>query len=65
MLKIPDKIVFANLPTKIEKLDRLSKKLNGPNIYIKRDDETGFEAKVEKILEEKQVLKFQGTRLES
>lgn len=49
MLKIPDKIVFANLPTKIEKLDRLSKKLNGPNIYIKRDDETGFEVSGNKI----------------
>jgi D-cysteine desulfhydrase len=29
-------------PTPIEKLDRLSKHLGGPNIYIKRDDLTGL-----------------------
>lgn len=33
---------FANLPTKIEYLARLTKYLNGPNIYLKRDDETGL-----------------------
>ena len=49
MIKIPNKIAFANLPTKIEKLERLTKKLNGPNIYIKRDDETGFEVSGNKI----------------
>lgn len=49
MVKIPEKITFANLPTKIEKLERLSKKLGGPNIYIKRDDQTGFEVSGNKI----------------
>ena len=43
MIKIPERIYLANLPTKIEKLDRLSKKLGGPNIFIKRDDQTGIE----------------------
>jgi D-cysteine desulfhydrase family pyridoxal phosphate-dependent enzyme len=33
---------LASLPTKIDHLDRLSKDLNGPNIYLKRDDETGL-----------------------
>lgn len=49
MIKIPDKIKLANLPTKIEKLDRLSKLLGGPNIYIKRDDYTGTEISGNKI----------------
>lgn len=33
---------FANLPTPIEPLLRLSHQLNGPEIYVKRDDETGL-----------------------
>lgn len=33
---------LANLPTQIEHLKNLSDKLNGPNIYLKRDDETGL-----------------------
>lgn len=49
MLKIPDKINLANLPTKIEKLDRLSKLMGGPDIYIKRDDHTGTEISGNKI----------------
>ena len=49
MIKIPDKIKLANLPTKIEKLDRLSNLLGGPNIYIKRDDYTGTEISGNKI----------------
>ncbi|MGH4139044.1 D-cysteine desulfhydrase family protein [Clostridium sp.] len=49
MIKIPEKIMFASLPTKIEKLERLSQKLGGPNIYIKRDDETGTEVSGNKI----------------
>jgi D-cysteine desulfhydrase len=39
---IPKPIKLANLPIKIEKLERLSKKL-GKNIYIKRDDQTRIE----------------------
>jgi len=49
MIKIPEKITFANLPTRIEKLERLSQKLGGPNIYIKRDDQTGTEVSGNKI----------------
>jgi D-cysteine desulfhydrase len=40
---IPEKLSLANFPTRIEKLERLTKELNGPNIYIKRDDQTGME----------------------
>jgi D-cysteine desulfhydrase len=43
MIRIPNRIELANLPTRIEKLDRLSKAFNGPNLYIKRDDQTGTE----------------------
>lgn len=49
MIRIPERISLANLPTKIEKLDRLSKLLGGPNIYIKRDDQTGTEFSGNKI----------------
>lgn len=48
-IQIPEKIQLANLPTKIEKLERFSKKLGGPNIYIKRDDQTGLEVSGNKI----------------
>lgn len=49
MIKIPERLSLANLPTKIEKLDRLSEFLGGPNIYIKRDDQTGTEASGNKV----------------
>lgn len=49
MPKIPDRIKLANLPTKIEKLDRLSKLTYGPDIYIKRDDYTGTELSGNKV----------------
>ncbi len=39
--KYPKSISMAHLPTPIEKLERLSKSWNGPNIYMKRDDLTG------------------------
>ena len=42
------KLEIANLPTKIEKLENLSKEL-GVNIYIKRDDQTGSEISGNKI----------------
>lgn len=48
MYHIPQKISLANLPTKIEKLERLSKEL-GKNIYIKRDDQTGIEVSGNKV----------------
>jgi len=40
--KYPNRVEFAHLPTRIEKLERLSKHLGGPDIYIKRDDQTGL-----------------------
>lgn len=41
MKKIP-RIRFAHLPTPVESLPRLSTKLGGPRLYIKRDDQTGL-----------------------
>lgn len=43
-----EKLCLANLPTKIEKLEKLSKELNA-SIYIKRDDQTGTEFSGNKI----------------
>lgn len=48
-MNIPARLSLANLPTKIEKLERLSQKLGGPQIYIKRDDQTGTEVSGNKI----------------
>lgn len=36
------RVRLAHLPTPLEKLDRLSKELGGPEIWIKRDDCTGL-----------------------
>lgn len=36
------RVRIANLPTRIHALDRLSKELATPNLFIKRDDETGL-----------------------
>jgi len=36
------RIHFAHLPTPIEELPRLSEKLGGPRILVKRDDQTGL-----------------------
>jgi L-cysteate sulfo-lyase len=33
---------LADLPTPLERMDRLSRALNGPEIWIKRDDQTGL-----------------------
>lgn len=49
MIKVPEKIHLANLPTRIEKLGRLSNALEGPDIYIKRDDQTGTELSGNKV----------------
>lgn len=48
-MRIPDSMQFANLPTKIEKLERLSAELGNVEIYIKRDDQTGTEFSGNKI----------------
>lgn len=47
-MNLPKNINFANLPTKIEKLERLSQEL-GSQIYIKRDDQTGSEISGNKV----------------
>jgi D-cysteine desulfhydrase family pyridoxal phosphate-dependent enzyme len=41
MLELP-RIRFAQLPTTVEPMERLSKELGGPKLWIKRDDQTGL-----------------------
>jgi D-cysteine desulfhydrase len=48
-MKLPERIPLANLPTRIDKLDRITRQLGGPEIYIKRDDQTGTEVSGNKI----------------
>lgn len=48
-MKLPESIKLANVPTKIEELDRLSRELGGPRIYVKRDDQTGSEISGNKV----------------
>lgn len=43
-----EKLTLANLPTKVEKLERLSEEF-GTNLYIKRDDHTGSEISGNKV----------------
>ena len=38
----PDRLSLAHLPTPIERLERLSDYLGGPDLFIKRDDQTGL-----------------------
>lgn len=38
----PKRVQFAHLPTPIEPMSRLSKHLGGPELTIKRDDQTGL-----------------------
>ncbi|MDX1687114.1 MAG: D-cysteine desulfhydrase family protein [Candidatus Promineifilaceae bacterium] len=38
----PERVQLAHLPTPLEKMERLSKHLNGPELYVKRDDQTGL-----------------------
>jgi D-cysteine desulfhydrase len=40
--KLPDRVSLAYLPTPIDRLERLSKFLGGPELLIKRDDQTGL-----------------------
>jgi D-cysteine desulfhydrase family pyridoxal phosphate-dependent enzyme len=40
--KFPDRVSLAFLPTPIERLDRLTRHLGGPELWIKRDDQTGL-----------------------
>ena len=38
----PARVSLVHAPTPLEKLERLSKYLGGPDVYIKRDDQTGL-----------------------
>ncbi len=40
--RYPDRVRIAHLPTPIEPLTRLTKYLGGPQLFIKRDDQTGL-----------------------
>lgn len=40
--KYPSRLKFAHLPTPIEKMGKYSQILDGPEIYLKRDDLTGI-----------------------
>jgi D-cysteine desulfhydrase family pyridoxal phosphate-dependent enzyme len=40
--RYPARIQLGFFPTPIEKLERLSRELGGPEIYVKRDDQTGL-----------------------
>jgi len=41
-INYPRRFQIAHLPTALERMDRLSRKLEGPKLYIKRDDQTGL-----------------------
>ena len=38
----PPRLNFAHLPTFVEEMPRLSAHLNGPRLFVKRDDQTGL-----------------------
>lgn len=38
----PNRLKLAHLPTPVEKMERLSRHLGGPELLIKRDDQTGL-----------------------
>jgi D-cysteine desulfhydrase family pyridoxal phosphate-dependent enzyme len=41
-MKEPARVPLATLPTPLERMDHLSRSLGGPQIWIKRDDQTGL-----------------------
>ncbi len=40
--KYPNRTTLAYLPTPVERMERLTRYLGGPDLYIKRDDQTGL-----------------------
>jgi len=72
--KLP-RISLANLPTPLENANNLTKLLDGPNIYFKRDDLTGlplagnktrmFEFSLAKVLNEKIDIVLSGASVQS
>lgn len=57
MIKRPEKLNIANLPTPIQHLEKFSKRLGGPEIYVKRDDFTGLEVSGNKVRKLEYVVK--------
>ena len=49
MVTVPQRVRLAQLPTPLERLDRLSEAWAGPTIWCKRDDLTGFELSGNKV----------------
>lgn len=47
--EFPERVNLAQLPTPIERLEKFSKSLEGPQIYVKRDDYTGIAVTGNKI----------------
>ena len=45
----PQRVSLANLPTPIQPLPRWSKEVEGPRLWIKRDDLTGMELSGNKV----------------
>jgi L-cysteate sulfo-lyase len=41
-MKVPSRFPLAQLPTPLERMERLGTALGGPEIWIKRDDQTGL-----------------------
>jgi D-cysteine desulfhydrase len=48
-LRFPPRVELANLPTRVQSLDRLSSELGGPRLFVKRDDETGSDLSGNKV----------------
>lgn len=49
IIKMPKSIPLSNTPTKIDKLEQISKDFHDINLYIKRDDYTGLETSGNKV----------------
>src|SRR5215216_5514319 len=41
-MNYPARVRLGHFATPIERLERISRELNGPEIYVKRDDQTGL-----------------------
>ena len=41
-MKAPERLPLAQLPTPVERMARFSAAMGGPEIWIKRDDQTGL-----------------------
>jgi D-cysteine desulfhydrase len=48
-LRFPPRVGLANLPTRVQPLERLSAEVGGPQIFVKRDDETGSDLSGNKV----------------